>query len=214
VARALWLWWKRGRLSLFVSLISWVQSQGYIYICSALLGIEVLARVAAARLLFAPLATVLAAWAKGATTRNAELYRQREFAALTRHLVRATIGFALLTLGWCGLILFLQGLLLDVVFKGKYNGMTALIIAWGLTSVVNAWGTIWRLSLRVAANYLSLTRVAMVGAGTSVLIALAAMQWYGEIGAVIGLAAGEAVMALIAVTVFRRSVVRATARAV
>ncbi len=208
--RALRLWWQRGRYSLLTGLVSWVQSQGYIYLCAGLLGLESLARVAAARLLFAPLATLLTAWSKATATGAAEQWREGRQPALLRTLLRSTAGFAALVALWCTVILAVQGFVLDDVFKGKYLDMTALVLAWGFAFLANAGRTVWQLGLRASGSFGQLARLAAMGAVVSLGVTFFGIHLLGEVGAIAGFAAAEALVGLLAALYCRSRSLRAS----
>lgn len=191
-------WWVRGRVSLAAGMVTWVQSQGYIYLCSALLGLATLAQVAAARLLFAPIATLLTGWVKATTTSAAENFRRGEYQALRRRLRLSAMAFGILCLGWGALMIALEDLVRTTLFKGKFESLGPLIMAWAVAFMANCMRTLWQLNLRALARFDSLLKIACLGALLSTSSAVLAMQWLGGLGAVLGFALGEATVAVIA----------------
>lgn len=201
--RSLAYWWGRGRWSLASSQITWLQSQGYIYLVSALLGLEALAKVSAVRLLFAPLATLLAAWTKSVLPRlsqRAAAGQGPEVRSLLEQSCLVLLGILVL---WASAIAALSGSVAEALFAGKYADLRVLSMCWGLAFAASFLRGIWQTGLRAFGGFAVMSRIAglalIVSASATCLGALA----FRETGAVLGLALAE----LIAGVLLARTVI-------
>jgi O-antigen/teichoic acid export membrane protein len=191
-------WWRRGRWSFIAAQITWVQSQAYIYLVSAMVGLEALASVASARLLFAPMATVLAAWAKTALPHIAQFAHQRDTRSVLRVLLRASLGLLAANVLWATLIVLFHGFIVAHVFGGKYVETAALIPLWAFAFCTSSLEIVWLTGLRAIGEFRKLSHVGVAGAIVTMAGTLAGIKTFGASGAVIAFAVSELVMAAIA----------------
>lgn len=191
VRRLAKMWWSIGRWSLFAGQVGWLQSQNYIYVTSALLGLTALAKVAAARLLFSPLATFLTAWARSFLPIAARIAAQGDQRRLSALLRMSSLYLVALVLVWMGGIVVFIRWLESNVFSGKYTDLTWLAVAWGIVFIANYLRTIWQTGLKASGAFKEIFRWSSVGATVSLVLTVGGVAIWGEIGAVLGLAVGE-----------------------
>ncbi len=191
-------WWHRGHWSFAASQITWVQSQGYIYICTAMLGLEALAALAASRLLIAPILPGINAWVRFFQPRLAETFGRQE----ATHGIRLLwISTGLLVTGcvaWGTTMTAAGDFLARTVLAEKFSTVHVLLALWTLAFACQAFRTVWWTALRAFGDFVLVTRVSVAGAVVSALMVPVGIRAFGEAGALLGLAASEALMGFVA----------------
>jgi len=189
--RSLAYWWARGRWSLASSQITWLQSQGYIYLVSALLGLEALAKVSAVRLLFAPLATLLAAWTKSALPRLSQRAAAGRGSEIRGLLERSSVLLLGTLVLWACAVVTLSGSVAQRLFGGKYADIPVLSLCWGLAFAASFLRGIWQTGLRAFGGFAVASRIAAVAFIVSASATCVGALAFRENGAVLGLAVAE-----------------------
>jgi len=189
--RALVYWWARGRWSLASSQITWLQSQGYIYLVSALLGLEALAKVSAVRLLFAPLATLLAAWTKSALPRLSQCAAAGQGPEIRALLERASMLLLGTVVLWACAVVALSGWVAQRLFAGKYADVPVLSLCWGVAFAASFLRGIWQTGLRAFGGFAVASRIAAVAFLVSASATCLGALVFRERGAMLGLAVAE-----------------------
>jgi O-antigen/teichoic acid export membrane protein len=190
----------RGRWSFAAAQASWVQSQAYIYITTAMLNLEALAALAAARMLVAPLATALAAWAKAALPRLAESAAHTRLAAAWR----SSAAFLGLVALWETALLLAGDLVAERLFLGKYPQIAELTLLWAIVMAANGFRTIMMTALRAGGHFTALTRASTAGAIATVMLCPLGVLVLAGKGALLALAAVEFAIGLLFVMLLRR----------
>lgn len=195
---------RRGGWSFVGSQLTWLQSQSYAYFVAALVSPAALGAVAAVRLLFAPLQTLITGWSRGLLIDLSAQAHER-IGNLTRTLRRATLRIVLLNAGWVAVVVVMEPWL-QRWLKGKgYDFDLWLIVAWSMVFLANGLRTLVTQALRAMQCYRELTLQGAVGAALSVVLIPTGIFAMGGVGALAGLAVVEASAGLLGV----RSVVRA-----
>lgn len=194
--RMMGCWWQTGRWSFGASQITWIQSQGYIYLVSGMLSIAALAAVSAARMLFAPLATLFAAWAKSSLPQLARLFGERDRSGFWRAMGVGLVLFLAINCLW-GISLFAaRGFVAETVFLGKYPDIMELAGWWLFAMTMTHLRSVAAIGLRSTGGFTQLTRIAFVGAGLTCALAPPMIAWKAGVGAVAALGIVEMLAAV------------------
>jgi O-antigen/teichoic acid export membrane protein len=187
-------WLARGKWSLAAGQITWLQSQSYIYLIVAFLGLHALATVAAARLLFAPLTTGVAAWTKimlprlSAGTTGRSMVRQLSVWSL---LLIAVLGV------WSAALVLGSGWIDERVFEGKYHDVQGVLICWAVVMCATFLRSVWQTGLRACNRFDSVFRISSVGAILSLVVISLGAQHFRVYGALLGLGLAELATSLL-----------------
>jgi len=192
---------KRGGHSLVASQAGWLQSQGYIWITTSMLSLETLGRVAGARILIAPVFTVLTAWVK---TSLPSLSGERNPAAISKHVKRSLLNFAL-GLGAIAVALSLAGDEIGrVLFNGRLGDIRPFSLLWVFVAAATAARTIAVTALRAREQHAYLTRLFFIGAVLAQIGCVSGIAIFGAYGALLGLAIAEAVVFVVGILRLRK----------
>lgn len=194
--------WIRGRWSFVASQATCVQSEGYIYVTTLMLSRETLATLAAARMLVAPLLTVLTAWNKAMLPRLSEAGPE----VRSRLVGQSTAAFLLLVFVWEMLVLLAQDFLSQRVFLGKYPQIGNLSIFWSVAVAASGFRSICLTAARASGMFVPLARIAIVGAFATVVLCPIGVAAFGAQGALIALGAIELASGFLILNLIRRFV--------
>jgi hypothetical protein len=186
--------WHHGQWDTYGSIVTWLQSQSYVYFAAAAGGLALAGAVSAARLMGMPLAL---AWAGSASllrvaVANALATADRD---RVRHLAqRALVVVFAVSAVYGAVVAVLLPLVDQYVYQRKFTGLGAHVAWWllyfTLTGISTAGAAVLRGALRMAPlfRYYALACVVTVATlGASAL-------WHLPLSLVTGLVAGEIVL--------------------
>lgn len=201
IRRATRLVLNRGKHSFISSQIGWIQSQSYLWISSAALSLELLAKVAAARLILAPFFTFLTAWVKISLP---AFSRRAELTLIHNSISKSSLGFVAIALVLSLLGFYFADWVEEFLFNNKIKEIGFLILGWGAVACSTAVRTVVATALRSIGLHRDLTKIFLIGALVSVPMCIIGLAVFKEMGAFIGLVSAELVMALVGYKLFRK----------
>lgn len=142
--------WEKGRWVVPGALVGWASNYSFLYLASAMAGVEAAAQVSASRLLLVPVGLMLQAWTRVARPVAGRLLHARDWPALSRLTWRSWCGIELLSAVYFSILMLALPWLQHHVLGAKYQGITALIWAWGgffLVNVSRSISTTWLTSI-------------------------------------------------------------------
>ena len=188
---------EQARWTLPGAAIGWGQQSGYIYAIGLVLGTAAVGEVIAARLFVIPLMLVAAAWSRMFLPRASALVADGGDAVLVtrcgRALKIAVVGSTLYVVVLVGALLFGFGR----VLPADYEGCEVQILVWAAFAVTNLARSIAVCGLMARLEFRVLFVMNIASAILSVLLVLSLIYSLGSTGAIIGLTAGELLLALL-----------------
>jgi O-antigen/teichoic acid export membrane protein len=185
----------QGRWTLPGMAVAWGQSSGYAYAVALLLGSAAVGGIVAARLFVIPLLLVGVAWSRISLPRFAALLADGGDAALRarggRTLRVALAGSGLYLLLVAGA--FLVGI--GQTLPPDYAGCEVQVLAWSGFAVANLSRTIASTALLARLQFRALFAMSAASAAASMILVVALIGPLGAAGAIIGLTAGEFLLA-------------------
>jgi len=142
--------WDKGRWAVPGVAVGWLGNYSFLYLASAMSGVEAAAEVSASRLLLVPVGLMVVAWSRVARPLAGRLIHDRDWRALNRLSLSSLGGIEALSLGYIGLLLLALPWLQAHVLGAKYQGVNHLVLAWGvyfLVSVARTIATTWLVSI-------------------------------------------------------------------
>lgn len=162
-------YWTEGRWSLTGVLSTEAHSRGYVYLVTAMSGLEALGTLAAARMLFGPIGLFVTAWGRTARPHLARAASEGGRAEISRFVTMA-LGSAVIGLSLLFTLLYLAWLpLRDFIYGSKYEAMEFLVVGWAFVAAIGVVKGIFSISLQSMKAFKPLA-LATVYSGTGSLI--------------------------------------------
>lgn len=183
--------WDKGRWAMPGMVVGWLGNYSFLYLASAMSGVEAAAEVSASRLLLVPVGLMVVAWSRVARPLAGRLIHARDWRSLNRLSLASLGGIEILSMVYVvGLLLALPWLTAHVL-GAKYQGINTLVLAWSayfLVSVARTIATTWLIS--IGAFRQLFIEGCVVVLFMLVVASLTIPQW-GALGAVLALIAME-----------------------
>lgn len=195
--------WDKGRWAVPGTAVGWLGNYSFLYLASALSGVEAAAEVSASRLLLVPVGLMVVAWSRVARPVAGRLIHARDWSGLNRLGWRSLGGIEVLSLAYIGLLWLGLPWLQAHVLGAKYQGINTLVLAWGgyfVVSVARTIATTWLVSIG-AFRQLFIEGVVVVL--VMLVVASLLIPRWGALGAVLALIVMEAVDTLLLLVLLR-----------
>jgi O-antigen/teichoic acid export membrane protein len=190
--------WHHGQWDAYGSVITWLQSQSYVYFAAAAGGLALAGTVSAARLVGMPLAL---AWAGSASLVRVAVSNALAAAdpGRVRRLVRrALVAVVVISAAYATVVAALLPVVDRFFYQGKFAGIGVHVGWWlayfTLTGVSSLSAAILRGALRMAALF----RYYLLACAVTVPVLAAMAFWRPQLSLVVGLIAGEVVLCALA----------------
>lgn len=183
--------WDKGRWAMPGMVVGWLGNYSFLYLASAMSGVEAAAEVSASRLLLVPVGLMVVAWSRVARPLAGRLIHARDWRSLNRLSLASLGGIEALSLVYMLMLVLALPWLQAHVLGAKYQGINTLVMAWGayfLVSVARTIATTWLVSIGAFRQLFVEGSVVVL-----FMLAVASMtipQW-GGLGAVLALIAME-----------------------
>ncbi|HEX7643163.1 MAG TPA: hypothetical protein VF450_09520 [Noviherbaspirillum sp.] len=188
--------WRGGSWALGGVLVTWIQTQAYAYVVAAFGGAAAVGQANAARIFISPFSFLLPAVNKVAIPRLAEL-RCSDAKKLRRTSALLTAGMTALAVAYTLFLAIGLGVLSRLLLGRDDPAVAALVWPWCLVLVLQMIRSGGGLLLQIQRKFRSLTLISIPSAIVTVAVSLAATVALGAWGAILGIAVGEAVLALL-----------------
>ena len=204
-------WRTRIKASTVGSAVAWLQASSYPILVAAVVGKHAAAEVAAARLFLSPGLLFVTAWGRLGIVHGATAIREGGVSAWKRFVATETVRVAAGAVGY----ILAMGIALHIgliKIMGQHYDNTTLIWYWMAVGFVTAIRSVPGVALQAAVAFADLSRWGAASAIVSCTSVLVLGRYYGAVGCVSGLIAGELLTVVALFTLVRaRSAVRPTA---
>jgi O-antigen/teichoic acid export membrane protein len=185
--------WRLGKWGLAGCILTWLHSQGFYYLLAALKGADMIAGVAAARLLlmpinllFAGVGQLLLPMASGWQERNG-----------THEVVRRMAAIGALTFGaalcYFSFVWLFRTWIVANIFRHPVDSLNPLLLMWGTAFLVTTLRSFAMVVLQAQERFASLVFLAFISSGSSLILCWWGIRHYGAVGSVLGIIVGESV---------------------
>jgi hypothetical protein len=187
----------QGRWTLPGTAVIWGQSSGYAYLVSLMVDTSAVATLATARLFVMPVLLLLTAWGRIFVPRAGTLIAQHATADVTKLVVRGIAVQLALAVPYFGLVagFFAVGGMHHL--SAKYQGIGPYVALWSAFAVIAIVRSAASNALLAFHAFRELFGYAVLAAVVSLTLVVTALPLVGIGGAVGGLVAGEAVLAVV-----------------
>ena len=128
--------WDKGKWAVPGTAVAWLGSYGFLYLTSAMSGVQATADVSAARLPLVPVGLMVVAWSRVARPVAGRMLNAHDWPGLNR-LTWASLGaIELLTVVYLTMLMLAFPWLESHVLSAKYQGVHPLVWAWGVFFLV------------------------------------------------------------------------------
>ncbi len=186
--------WTQGSWSLLGTIVTWVQNQGYAWVLPLLIGVASVGEMNFAKLFFAPIPLLLAAVGRVATPRLAMVFATESKRSAVIHGRRLLLLVVVVLVAYFAAVLVTKDWIIAHYAKRGYENAGILIIAWGVVAAiqVSRWNS--TVLLVVFRRNRQMTGWSALSAVVATVLSVALAPSQGVIGALIGMAAGEAIL--------------------
>ncbi len=188
----------QARWTLPGSAIGWVQQSGYIYAVGLVLGPAAVGEMVAARLFVVPLLLLAVAWSRMLLPQATALLADGGEAVLLARCGRA-LKLALLGSGLY-LVIPTTAFVFGVgrVLPADYAGCEMQVLAWGGFAVISLTRSLASTALMARLEFRALFAMTVASAAISLGLVIALIGPLGATGAIVGMTAGELLLAVLA----------------
>jgi len=188
--------WEYSRWALVGVTSDIFKNRGYIYIVTAMLGLEVIAEVSAARLLLMPIGLLIGSSGRITLAKGAEIYNTKGLDKFRKFFAGITI---LLVFVWGGysIVLFLFSEPIMSILGQKYMKSQGYLVVWGIFFFFLALRFPISNTLYIFKEFKAQARIDIICAAVTVIGCLILTNHFGGYGTILSLALGEFTMILI-----------------
>ena len=186
--------WHHGRWALGGSMITWIQAQAYTYVLAFFLGPSGVGQANAARIFISPFSFLIPAINKVAIPRLADL-RQTNPQKMFRVSMMITFGLSVMTIVYSCVLLFSLDFVASIVIGRHDARIESVVWAWCLVLIFQMLRSGGGVLLQVQKKFRILMLVNIPTAVITVIAAIVLIHWFGAVGSVLGMVAGEVVLA-------------------
>jgi O-antigen/teichoic acid export membrane protein len=187
--------WHHGRWALGGAVITWIQAQAYTYVLAFFLGPGGVGQANAAKIFVSPFSFFLPAVNKVAIPRLADL-RKNNPHRMFRVSMMLTLAISILTIVYSALLLFCLDFVAKIVLGRHDERIESVVWAWCLVLIFQMIRSGGAVLLQVQRKFRILMLVNIPTAVITVVAAILLIHWFGAVGSVLGMAAGEVALAL------------------
>lgn len=185
--------WRLGRWALLGSAVTWLQTQGFYYLVTAMRGVEAVAGLAAARLLLMPVNLMIT----GVGQLLLPMGTRWLVVAGHRTLLRNLLLLAMTILASAAIYFLLLWLMREFVvveiLKRDPRQLETPMLLWGAVFALVALRSMAQIAPQAMERFDALARLAVLAAALSLLGGWLGIRAFGANGALLGLILGESV---------------------
>jgi len=185
--------WVQSKWALVGVITTNIQGRGYVYLISAAAGLEALAMIAAAEIVFRPIGLLVTAWARVSRPRLAVLASQSDFVEFHRIVRIALLGLFLSYGVLCGVVWLGWNLIDEYLYLERYNEMGSLVGGWALVVFIGSVRAIFSNSLQSLKRFKRLATATVFGSLSFLASALVILPIFGYRRILVCLAVAELV---------------------
>jgi O-antigen/teichoic acid export membrane protein len=186
--------WHHGRWALGGAVVTWIQAQAYTYVLAFFLGPGGVGQANAARIFISPFSFFLPAINKVAIPRLADL-RQSNPQRMFHVSMMLTLWLSILTIVYSCILLFCLDFVAKIILGRHDTRIESVVWAWCLVLIFQMIRSGGGVLLQVQKKFRILMLVNIPTAVITVVAAILLIYWFGAVGSVLGMVAGEIVLA-------------------
>ncbi|MFD2111279.1 lipopolysaccharide biosynthesis protein [Thiorhodococcus fuscus] len=188
--------WTQGRWALTGATINWTQGQSYAFFLSWLGGLAGLAEANAARLLLAPLGLLTTGLSSAMMPRLAKLRSEGRLQEMETQSLYFLFSMAFVTIGYSATAWTWRDTLTTAMLGEKYTNASLFILAWASVSLLTSVRISISILMQASVEFKRITFANFWSTLTVLSITGAYIHFYGILGSIYALAAGELIMTL------------------
>ncbi|MFT4078415.1 lipopolysaccharide biosynthesis protein [Rhodomicrobium sp.] len=173
------VWRKHSFWALMGVLTSEFQQRGYVFVVAAAFGAGSVALIQAAALLFRPIQLVTHAWGKLARAVLADHLARGDVARARAFTLQSFAVLGALFLAFSAALALGWPFISDVLFRGRYTDLGAIVVLWGIAAAVIMSTGIFSLEVQTLMRFRELSFGAALGALVCAVV-LAAVVLFGD----------------------------------
>lgn len=195
------LWLAKNSQAVVAAKITWIQSQGYIFLTSSMLNMAVLGLISMVRVGFSPLQTIVSGLTKGLLPDLTTFAAKKSHATLVSSILRIIIIYSLAVFAWTTIYyLVFDTFFVINIHEPPFNRIDwTLFLAWGASFWIGGVRLILGVALKARGEFQRLTYQSILGAITLLALSAFLVPNYSGVGAVWTLFGAEFTSALYAV---------------
>lgn len=195
IKKALTETWPYSRWALFGVAMTNVESFGYIFVFSSILGLSSIADVSAARLFFMPFGIVLSSSQRIFLAKGSILLSEDKSRFL-KMVLYFGLFFLAVWIVYCLLMWLCYGLIIEYLFTKKYSGIDIYVLLWGAVFLGSSICFPITHALQVFKDFKKLSIFGLYSAVTVLFSCIILTLTMGAVGGLLSLLAGNVVMLL------------------
>lgn len=185
--------WRLGRWGLSGCVVTWLHSQGFYYVVTALRGVESVSGLAAARLLLMPVNLMVNGVGQLLLPLATQWLSTQGARAMAQRIMALSMVMLVGSLGYFVLLWLTRDWLIAEVLKRDGTGMDPILLLWGGVFGLMSLRAMAMVVLQALERFDSLTYLAVLSAAVSLLVGYFGILRFDAPGALIGLIVGEAI---------------------
>jgi O-antigen/teichoic acid export membrane protein len=194
--------WIQARWALVGVITTNIQARGYVYLITATAGLEALALVAAAEIVFRPVGLLVTAWGRVSQPRLAELAGHNDIDEYYR-IVRYALGILLLANLTLAIGLYITWATVESLLYGeRYEDIGYLVIGWGIVVFIASVRAVFSSCLQALKKFRPLATATIVGSAVFLSSALFVLAFLGFRFILISLISAELVTLIYVLAAF------------
>lgn len=185
--------WRLGRWGLSGCVVTWLHSQGFYYVVTAMRGVESVSGLAAARLLLMPVNLMVNGVGQLLLPLATRWLADQGARAMAQRVLALALVMLMGTLTYFAVLWATREWLIAEVLRRNSVDMDVTLVLWGGVFGLMSLRAMAMVVLQALERFDSLTYLAIVSAAASLLVGYFGILSFGAPGALIGLIVGEAI---------------------
>ena len=185
--------WRLGKWGLAGCILTWLHSQGFFYLLAALKGANMVAEVAAARLLLMPMNLLVAGVGQLLLPMASGWQERYDTHEVVRRMTRIGVLIFGAALCYFSFAWVFRMWIVTNVFHHPVGSLDPLLLMWGAAFLVVTLRSFTMVVLQAQERFSSLVFLALVSSSFSLVLCWWGIRHYGAVGSVLGIIVGESV---------------------
>ena len=188
--------WRAGRWNIGATLVSWIQNQAYTLFVTAMLGLSGLASANAPRVLLTPITLLSTGLSLPLLPRFAR-QRTNLHTVVSVRSARALLALTSVSVGFYTLALWLaRDAVIPLILGNRYNDVWPCMVAWAIANVFTNIRIYYSTFLIAKGGFRQLAAANIVSAVVVIGLTGPLIHFFGVVGSVYSIAAGELLLGM------------------
>jgi len=194
--------WKYSKWTITGLIVGIMQKHGYVFIVSALLGLEEMADLSASRLLLMPLNILIVSSGRIIISKGVGIYAEGGERNFNKYIILIISILSIIWLFYIISVYLLKDYIIQI-YGDKYSSVVKYILYWGIFFLSFLIRHTIMNSLVVCKRFKSITQCEIFGCLITLISCLVLIHYYDGYGAVLSLTIGEICLVLLLVSKLR-----------